>query len=213
MEGDSNREELYHYFGRSTDAPFKAAFYKQRQKIRDDALRSLLFAFNAKLHKNLFLGKYQLIACDGSALDIYRNPDDPDTFFKPNGKSTRGFNQVHLNAFYSILDARFIDLLIQPGRKRNEFSPFCQMTDVFGRPLDSQAICLCDRGYASYNNFAHAIENGQNFLIRCDDRKTGRIPGLPIDDVKELDVHVDRILTRSRSKKKMSRPELANSYR
>lgn len=213
MEGDSIREELYRYFGRSTDAPSKAAFYKQRQKLRDDALRSLLFAFNATLHKKLFLGKYQLIACDGSALDIYRNPDDPDTFFEPNGKSTRGFNQVHLNAFYSILDSRFIDLLIQPGRKRNEFSAFCQMADAFGRPLDSQAIYLCDRGYASYNNFAHAFENGQNFLIRCDDRKTGRILGLHMDDIKELDVHVDRILTRSRSRKKMSRPELANSYR
>lgn len=68
-------------------------------------------------------------------------------------------------------------------------------------------------GYASYNNFAHVIENGQFFLIRCNECRTGRILGHTMDGVKELDVHVDRILSRSQSKKKMSRPELADSYR
>ena len=29
---------------------------------------------------------------------------DPDTFYETNGKSTKGFNQVHVNALYSILD-------------------------------------------------------------------------------------------------------------
>lgn len=33
-------------------------------------------------------------------------------------------------------------------------------------------IYICDRNYASYNNFVHVIENGQYFLIRCTDKKT-----------------------------------------
>lgn len=53
MEGDCIKEELYRFFGRSTDAPSKAAFYKQRQKLREDALRNLLFVFNAKLKRRL----------------------------------------------------------------------------------------------------------------------------------------------------------------
>lgn len=213
MEGDCIREELYRYFGRSADAPSKAAFYRQRQKIKDDALRSLLFAFNARLRAKLFNGRYQLVACDGSALDIYRNPDDPDTFFEPNGKSTRGFNQIHVNALYSILDGRFIDLLIQPGRKRNEYGAFCQMVDSLGSPKGHKVIYFCDMGYASYNNFAHVIENGQYFLIRCNDCRTGRILGQPMDGVKELDVHVERILSRSQSKKARLHPEQADRYR
>lgn len=32
MEADCIREELYRFFGRTTDAPSKAAFYKQRKK-------------------------------------------------------------------------------------------------------------------------------------------------------------------------------------
>ena len=46
--------------------------------------------FNQKLPKELYNGKYQPIACDGSAADFFRNPDDPDTFFEPNGQSSRG---------------------------------------------------------------------------------------------------------------------------
>lgn len=212
MEADSIKEELYRYFGRTTEAPSKAAFYKQRKKLRDDALRNLLFAFNRKLKKNLYNGKYQFIACDGSALDIYRNPDDPDTFFEPNGKSTKGFNQIHVNAFYSILDRRFTDLVIQPGRKRNEYRAFCDMVDAAGQTVP-RTVYFCDMGYSSYNNFAHVIENGQYFLIRCNDKKTKRILGYPLDGVRELDYHVERILSRSQSKKKRLHPELADAYR
>ena len=89
MEGDCIKEELYRYFGRSTDTPSKAAFYKQRKKVKEDAFRSLLVSFTQKYQKKLLKGKYSLVACDGSAADIFRNPDDSDTFFEPNGKSTR----------------------------------------------------------------------------------------------------------------------------
>ena len=112
MEADCIKEELYRYFGRTTNAPSKAAFYKQRQKLKDDALRSLLISFNRKCKKHLLDGKYSLIACDGSSADIFRNPKDSDTFFEPNGKSTKGFNQIHINAFFSILDEKFTDLVI-----------------------------------------------------------------------------------------------------
>lgn len=212
MEGECIREEIYTFFGRSTAAPSKAAFYRQVQKLRDDALRYLLSAFNKKLRTTLFHGKYQLIACDGSALDIFRNPDDPDTFFEPTEKSPKGYNQAYINAFYSIMDRRFMDLVIQPARKRNEYSAFCQMVDNAGSngPV---SVYLCDRGYASYNNFAHVIENGQYFLIRCTDKKTEGILGRSLEGIKETDIHVERILTCSQSKKKREHPELAEQYR
>ena len=212
MEADCIKEELYRYFGRTTDAPSKAAFYKQRKKLNEMALANLLFTFNAKLTKKLYNDKYQFIACDGSAVDIFRNPNDPDTFFEPNGKSTRGFNQVHINAFYSILDRRFTNLVIQPGRKRIEYSAFCEMVDAAGND-GSPTVYFADMGYASYNNFAHVIENGQFFLIRCNDKRLQGILGRPIEGLKEMDCHVDRILTRTQSKKKYSRPELMDQYR
>ena len=71
MEGDCIREELYRFFGRTTEAPSKAAFYKQRKKIKEEAFRNLLLAFNKKLPKTLYNGKYELWACDGSSADIF----------------------------------------------------------------------------------------------------------------------------------------------
>ena len=212
MEADCIKEELYRYYGRTPTAPSKTAFYKQRRKLNENALANLLFMFNAKLTKKLYNGKYQFIACDGSSVDIFRNPDDPDTFFEPNGKSTRGFNQVHINAFYSILDRRFTNLVIQPGRKRNEYAAFCEMVDAAGSNEPS-TVYFADMGYASYNNFAHVIEKGQFFLIRCNDKRLCGILGRPVDGLREMDCHVDRILTRTQSKKKFSRPEFSDRYR
>ena len=211
MEGDCIKEELYRYFGRSTDTPSKAAFYKQRKKVKEAAFRSLLVSFTQKYQKKLLKGKYSLVACDGSAADIFRNPDDSDTFFEPNGKSTRGFNQIHINAFFSVLDKKFTDLLIQPARKRNEYSAFCQMVDR--SESDTPVIYLCDRGYASYNAFAHVIESGQFFVMRCTDDKTEKILGFPLDNIQQLDYHVERILSRSQSKKKRLHPEQEEQYR
>ncbi|MCQ5146268.1 IS4 family transposase [Enterocloster bolteae] len=212
MEADCIKEELYRYFGRNTDAPSKAAFYKQRRKLNNIALANLLYTFNSRLTTKLYNGKYQFIACDGSAADIFRNSDDPDTFFEPNGKSTRGFNQVHINAFYSILDRRFTNLVIQPGRKRNEYAAFCEMVDSAPRS-GSPTVYFADMGYASYNNFAHVIENGQFFLIRCNDKRLKGILGHPVDRLREMDCRVERILTRTQAAKKRTRPALAERYR
>lgn len=212
MEADCTAEEIYRYFGRTTDAPTKSAFYKQRAKLTDDTLANLLYQFNSKFPSKLYNGKYRLVACDGSSVDIFRNPNDPNTFFEPNGKSTRGFNQVHINALHSIMDRKFIDMVIQPGRKRNEYAAFCQMVDAAGND-GSATIYIADMGYASYNNFAHVIENGQFFLIRCNDKRLEGILGRPVDNLKELDCSVDLILSRSQSRKKRSRPELHEHYR
>lgn len=212
MEGDCIKEEIYRYFGRTKEAPSKSAFYRQRRKLNFQALATLLFLFNQKLPKELYNGKYQLIACDGSAADIFRNPEDPDTFFEANGKSSRGFNQIHINAFFSILDRRFTNLVIQPGRKRNEYAAFCEMVDAAGKS-GSPTIYFADMGYASYNNFAHVIENNQFFLIRCNDRRLAGILGRTVDGLREMDIHVDRILTRSQAKKNRLHPELSENYR
>lgn len=68
-------------------------------------------------------------------------------------------------------------------------------------------------GYASYNNFAHVIEHGQFFLIRCNDKRLKGILGRPTESLKEVDCHVERILTRTQSRKKRSRPDLSDRYR
>lgn len=213
MEADCIREEMYRFFGRTIDAPSKAAFYRQRKKIREDAFRNLLLAFNRKLPKKLYNDKYEFWACDGSSCDIFLNPEDKDTYFEPNGKSTRGFNQIHINAMFSLLDKRFTDILVQPARKRNEYSAFCSMVDSADIPEHYKVIFFGDRGYTSYNNFAHVIEKGQYFLIQCNDKRASGMMGYPVDTLPAFDKDISLILTRSKAVSKYSRPELFSSYR
>ncbi len=52
------------------------------------------------------------------------------------------------------------------------------------------------------DQFAHVIESGQFFVMRCTDDKTEKILGFPLDNIQQLDHHVERILSRSQSKKK-----------
>ena len=212
MEGDCIKEEIYRYFGRNVKAASKAAFFKQRKKLNPLALASIFFAFNNRLEKTLYKDKYQFIACDGSAADIFRNPNDPNTFFEPNEKSPQGYNQININACYSILDRRYTNLLIQPIRKRNEYSAFCDMVDAAGNN-GIPTVYFADMGYASYNDFVHVIENKQYFLIRCNDKRLSGILGSPVDNLKEMDSSVTRILTRSHAKKKRKHPELSDQYR
>ena len=58
------------------------------QKLKTCALRHLFFAFNNRLKNNLYNGKYQLIACDVSALDIIIR-DSSGRFRKPYNKPSR----------------------------------------------------------------------------------------------------------------------------
>ena len=82
---------------------------------------------------------------------------------------------------FSLLDKRFTDILVQPARKRNEYSAFCSMVDSADIPEHYKVIFFGDRGYTSYNNFAHVIEKGQYFLIRCNDKRASGMMGYPVD--------------------------------
>ena len=107
---------------------------------------------------------YQLVACDGSRINLPYNPSDNYSFIQCI-KGRKGINQVHLNALYDTLNDVFIDAELQSVREMDEKLAFCHFLDKYSN-LDARRIYIADRGYASYNVFAHAIHNGQLFLIR-----------------------------------------------
>ena len=113
--------------------------------------------------------------------DFTRNPQDPETYFPPDGKTTNGYNQVHLVALFDLLSRRFTDCTVQPIRKKNEFLALTQMIDRCDLP-DAVPIFIADRGFHSFNVFAHAIEHNAYFLIRAKDVNMRRLLGQDIPD-------------------------------
>lgn len=207
MEGQSLKNELHKYFGYTADCPTNASFNQRRAQLHPAAFEFLFKNFTAEYSRKpeTFNG-YRLIACDGSDINISYDPNDEDTYFT--NQNARGFNQLHLNAMYDLTNKLYTDIIIQPGRLENENKAFCDMVDRYTGIKKS--IFIADRGYESYNNLAHVIENGRYFLFRCKDiDSNGILYGLkhklPEKDI--FDFTLSIILTRKCTKEVLEHPE------
>lgn len=103
--------------------------------------------------------------------------------------------------------------MVQPVRKKNEFRALCTLIDRHQTVPGIVPSFIADRGFHSFNVFAHATEHHFHCMIRAADIKMQRILGndFPAQDC--FDVQVNGILTRSNSKKKRRHPELEEQYR
>lgn len=197
MEGGSLSKEILEYFSYDLDAVTASALNQQRKKLLPEALEFLFHQFNSSFAGKKKYQGYTLLACDGSDINISRNPEDKDTYFQstPNDK---GYNQLHLNALYDVLERRYTDAIIQPARKENEYRA---MTDMIDRSrLKGKTIIMADRGYESYNIFAHAEKKDWNYLIRVKDKgSNGMVSGYQLPKQDEFDISVSTILTRKQT--------------
>ena len=144
---------------------------------------------------------YRLYAIDGSDINIYRNTSDRETFIH---ESDRGYNAIHINAMYDLLNHTYSDVVFQGKMKLHERNAFNTMVDRYS---GDDAIFIADRVYESFNTFAHAILSGQKFLIRMKDIYSNDILGayeLPDDT---FDTYISTTLTRRHTK------ETTNTFR
>ena len=196
---DNVSTELLSFFGEDK-MPFPSAMIQRRNQVKPEAFRELFTRFTKQFPVLKTFNGYQLVACDGSRLNLPYNPSDPDSFIQCiSGR--KGINQIHLNALYDLLNDLFLDVELQGIRRMNEKGAFTGFLDK-NVQSDRKRIYIADRGYASYNIFAHAIHNGQLFLIRvpeafaktiCTNRKNWLED--PCDD-REVLVHIGRTRTK-----------------
>lgn len=214
MQAGTVKDELLKFFSYDKNTISNSAFFQQRSKLASHAIPHLFYSFNNSYPYTYYKGNYQLLAADGSSFTFTRNPLDPDSYFAPVGKTTNGYNQVHVIPLYDLLSRRYTDCVVQPIRKKNEFQALCELIDRHKHVPVKKPIFIADRGFHSLNVFSHAIEHDSFFLIRATDIKMNRLLGadLPSDD-ECFDIHINRILTRSNSKKKRLHPELADQYK
>lgn len=213
MEAGTIKNELLKYFSYNSSVSH-SAFFQQRAKLSDKALPYLFHSFNDLYSCPLYKDKYQLLAADGSSFTFTKNPLDPDAYFAPDGKTTNGYNQIHVIPLFDLISRRYTDCVVQPIRKKNEFKALCSLIDNHRIADGSTPIFIADRGFHSLNVFAHAIEHNAYFLIRATDIKTRRLLASDAPDKMDcFDISINRILTRSNSKKKREHPELESRYK
>ena len=178
-----------------------SAIVQRRTKILPAAFQHLFHKFNASFSQTRFFHGCRLYAVDGSDLHIPTNSDDHGTHYNANADST-GYNLIHLNALYDLMNRRYMNAVLQDSRCENEHSALIDMA----KRIKCNAIIVADRGYESYNTIAHLENNGLKYVIRI--KTTSGIAqkfNIPSDE--ETDFHADILLTRRQTNEEKSNPD------
>jgi len=206
MGGSSIYKELLESHDYELNTATTSAFVQQRDKILPFAFEFLFHEFTRSHSATKKYKGYRLLAADGSDLHIATNPDDPDTYFQTQ-PDVKGYNLMHLNVLYDLCNRLYVDAHVQARRDFNEHKALATMVDR--SPINDRVILTADRGYESYNNFAHIERKGWNYLIRVKDLgSNGILSGLNLPTSGEFDIRVHRILTRKQTNEVKAHPEI-----
>ncbi len=202
MEGGSLNKELHAYSQSAGKSLTAAAFIQQRSKISAAAFHAVFRLFNEHCCDDKTYRGYHLLAVDGSDINQFRNPH-ADTYVK-NSSHPKGYNQTHLNALYDLCNKTYVDIELQPRPAANEHKAFLAMLQRGLYPDNS--IILADRGYESYNTFAHLLEKRASFLFRI---KNGNgamtaVKNLPMEFC-DRDVTIELTTTQTKEDKQRGR--------
>ena len=192
MQGGSLKKELYDA-GVSVSA---SAFVQQRDKIPWTVMEEIFESFNSKCKDTKTYKGYRVLAIDGTTINMARNPKSDS--FVINNSTPKGYNQLHVNPLYDVLNKTYQYCVIQPQPQQDEVGALLFMMKWY--EFKEKTLIVADRGYESYNIFAH-IQNTPNtdFLIRVKQDRTAmrEIGKLPMT---ELDTDVSFTITTTQTK-------------
>lgn len=180
-EGGSLAKEL-HRAGYDVSA---SALTQRRAQIPANVFRDIFMGFNEECVDSETFHGFRLLAVDGTAVSIPRNPKS-DSFVVHSG-APNGYNQLHLTPLYDILNKVYLEAVIQPEPQKDEIGALIEL--VRRNTFREKAIVIGDRGYESYNLLAHLAEKeNTDFLIRIKNnrsamREVARLPMLELDTV------------------------------
>jgi hypothetical protein len=200
MGGTSLDREMLDLFNFSEFTPTKSALVQSRDKILPEAFSQVFSEFSNSLRKPKKYRGYNLLAVDGTRLNIFHNTTDSESYIeRSNGK---GHNVLVLSAMYDLNNHIYTDAIVQPIRLMNERSALIDMLSN----VPDKSIVILDRGYESYNVFAHLENIKTNYVTRVKDiHSNGVLSGFNLPD-KEFDMIFTVNITNSQKKVYKSSP-------
>ena len=160
-----------------------SALSQRRAQIPPEVFRSVFKNFNSSCTDGDLFRGYKLLAVDGTAVNLPRNPAAPS--FVQNDGIPNGVNQLHVTPFYDILNHTFADVVIQPEPKKDEIGALVEM--LKRNTFAQKTLIIADRGFESYNLIAHCLEKpNTDFLIRIKQsrsamREVAKLPMMELD--------------------------------
>ena len=164
-----------------------SAIVQRRSKILSSAFQHLFQEFNNAFTQSNFFHGYRMYAVDGTDATI---SGDKRTYYCADD-DLKGYNLIHLNALYDLLNRRYMDAVLQESRDENENKVLISML----KNVKHDSIIVADRNYDSYNNIAHLENKGLKYVIRIKST-TGIVKKFNLPPNEEADFVADIILIR-----------------
>lgn len=182
--------ELLNFFS-FENTPSVSAFVQQREKLLPKAFQYLFHEFNRVMDVTPTLfHDYRILAVDGSDLTIPFNPVETE-----NIRDDEHCNFLHLHTLYDVCSKVYVDAVITSGTKYCERDIAADMVQRLSEKYP--VILLADRGYETYNIFAHVEERLFDYVIRIKDfNSNGILSGIDFPDTEEFDITRKIVLTR-----------------
>jgi hypothetical protein len=200
MGSQTLSKELMEFYDYDAKMVSVSAIVQRRAKILPAAFQHLFHKFSEAFSQTNFFHGYRLLAVDGSDIHIPNIPDDHGTHYCANDLS-KGYNLMHLNALYDLLNRRYMDAVLQDSRSENEHSALISMLEN----VKHDSIIIADRGYEAYNTIANLESKGVKYVIRIK-ATIGIAQKFDIPADKETDFTADILLTRRQTKEVKSNP-------
>ena len=120
LSSKTMQSDLMDFFNSVEDMPTASAVCQQRAKFSYTAFQRIFHQFTTYFNNYKTYNGYFLLACDGSDINIAYNPKDSSTHHSYD--TARGFNQLHLNALFDVLNCVYMDVNIDTATKTRECS-------------------------------------------------------------------------------------------
>lgn len=157
---------LLDFYNHAEYTPTVSALTQQRDKISPVYFPEILRCFNCRYPGKIKYKDYRLLACDGSDINIFRNPSDPSSYYR-NSSNDKGFNELHIDALYDLCNRSYQMLHIVGRHEQNEQRALVDFMKA--HTADGKCIFIADRNYESWNILANAQHLNLKYVIRAKD--------------------------------------------
>lgn len=203
MRGGTLKQELYDLSKERKISVTTSAFVQQRSKISSTAFKALFNHFNSCCKDIKKYRGYRLISVDGTDINCPRNPESEN--YLTASHHPEGFNSMHVSALYDICNQTYIDIEYQSAHQQDERRALIEMLNRNNG--EEKRLFVCDRGYESYNMFAHLINASKvDFVCRVKDGSGAMadVKKLPKEEL-DVDVSVGIATTQTNEDKRQGR--------
>ncbi len=157
-----------------------SAFVQRRSKIPFDFFNYLFETFNDMCVDSKKYKGYRILAVDGTTINLAYNPNT-ETYVE-NGQN-KGFNQMHANVLFDVLNKTYVHAELQPQPQTDEIGALLLMLQW--HEFKEKTLIVGDRGYESYNTFGYFFhKENVDFLIRVKQEISAMKPfrNLPMEE-------------------------------